>query len=729
MGQSRIFLTCCVFLFTGDVSALAEDASGLNATSQESSSQAPSSDFSIKEVLSAPFVSEVTAAPEGDLLAWVQNTEGTRNVWVASAPDWNGYQLSSFTAQNGQPIEELTFTPNGNHVVFIGGDPNPTNAPKGNTGAIYTIPAAAESGSAAQRNKLADKVPDASNLAVDPSGSRVAFHHGVDIWFVGLDGASEPKRAVKLKGEPDELTWSPEGQYLAFQSDRETHSLIGLYNPAADTLRFPAPSIDKDSTPTWSPNGKRLAWIRTGSRPKAVPMTPTRMVAEPWSIQLFNVETEEAREVWSADKGYGSHSPRGLWKGILWTANDRLVFPWEKTGWMHLYSVPVSGGKPIELTPGEGIVQDVALTSDRQGVVYSSNHGDIDRRHLWRVSADGTGRPAQITSGDGIEWGPQPLADGGLAFVASGARIPAHPEVMPDDDSDRSECVSPMPEASLGGFPRENLVKPRPVVFRAADGKRVRGQLFLPLGLEPGEKANRPAIVFIHGGPRRQMLLGWHYMNVYQLLYGMNQWLAGKGYVVLSVNYRGGIGYGLKFREADGQGLAGASEFNDILGAGLYLQGRSEVNGDQIGLWGGSYGGYLTALGLARASDLFAAGVDFSGVHNWYTTIKSRLPDALPDSRPSELSQWRETAFEASPVADVEKWRSPVLFVHGDLDPAVPFYETVRMLAALRRHGKADVEQLVFPNEGHNLLFQSWLKAFRRAGDFFDRKLLRNGQD
>src|SRR5205814_8894338 len=143
----------------------------------------------------------------------------------------------------------------------------------------------------------------------------------------------------------------------------------------------------------------------------------------------------------------------------------------------------------------------------------------------------------------------------------------------------------------------------------------IHGQLFLPANHQAG--GPHPAVIFFHGGSRRQMLLGWHYMGYYSNAYAMNQYLASRGYVVLSVNYRSGIGYGMEFREALNYGASGASEFNDVEGAGLYLRTRADVDPARIGLWGGSYGGYLTALGLARASNLFAAGVDFHGVHDW----------------------------------------------------------------------------------------------------------------
>src|SRR5208283_5973440 len=136
-------------------------------------------------------------------------------------------------------------------------------------------------------------------------------------------------------------------------------------------------------------------------------------------------------------------------------------------------------------------------------------------------------------------------------------------------------------------------------------------QLFLPHNA--GDGLRHPALCFFHGGSRRQMLLGFHYMYYYSNSYAMNQYLASQGYIVLAVNYRSGIGYGMKFREALNYGATGASEYNDVVGAGLYLKNRPDVDPTRIGLWGGSYGGYLTALGLARASNLFAAGVDFHG--------------------------------------------------------------------------------------------------------------------
>jgi dipeptidyl aminopeptidase/acylaminoacyl peptidase len=200
----------------------------------------------------------------------------------------------------------------------------------------------------------------------------------------------------------------------------------------------------------------------------------------------------------------------------------------------------------------------------------------------------------------------------------------------------------------------------------------------------------------------------------------MNQFLARQGYIVLSVNFRSGIGYGRAFRRAPEQGPRGASEYQDILAAAKYLRGRLDVDPERIGLWGGSYGGYLTALGLARDSELFKAGVDFHGVHDWSLRGKRREGGGWGITDDSLM----RAAYEASPVADIRFWHSPVLFIHGDDDRNVDFIQTVDLVQRLREAGKARVETLVFPDEVHGFYrHENWLRAYQATANFFDRHL------
>ena len=510
------------------------------------------------------------------------------------------------------------------------------------------------------------------------------------------------------------MRWSPEGARLAFVSRRGDHSLIGAYDFASKTLQYLDPGVDRDLAPVWSPDGKQIAFIRIPASKEASEFGPKR-AGQPWSIRVADIATGVGHQVWIAQEGKGS-----VFRGIVgdsevyWASDGRLVFPWEKDGWTHLYSVPASGGKAELLTPGEYEVEHVALSPERKEILFSSNQGDIDRRHIWRVGESGGSPPTSVTMGKGIEWSPVVTCDGNaIALLRSDARRPARPALL----ADSGELRDLAPEAVPPDFPSEQLTEPQQVIFPSGDGMPIHGQLFVPKNASDG--ARHPAVVFFHGGSRRQMLLGWHDKSYYHNAYAMNEYLASRGYVVLSVNYRSGIGYGMEFREALNYGATGASEFNDVLGAGVYLRNRADVDPKRIGLWGGSYGGYLTALGLARASDLFAAGVDLHGVHDWNLEITNFAP-AYDPTKNQDASR---LAYESSPIASVKTWRSPVLLIHGDDDRNVPFSETVLLVEALRKQG-VEFQTLVFPDEIHGFLtYTRWLEAYHAAADFLDRKL------
>jgi dipeptidyl aminopeptidase/acylaminoacyl peptidase len=398
---------------------------------------------------------------------------------------------------------------------------------------------------------------------------------------------------------------------------------------------------------------------------------------------------------------------------LNWAASGRLIVASNKDGWQHLYSLPTDGKSFTLLTPGNCEVEQWSLSADKHAVLFNSNCGaakeDIDRRHLFSVNITGGNEPERLTAGDSIEWSPAAFADGKtIAYLASDAKHPARVFVnsLGSMSSPKLLDSGTWPK----DFPSDRLVVPQQAVLHAADGLELHAQLFLPSNWKPGEK--RPALIFLHGGPIRQMLLGWHYMYYYSNSYAMNQYLASRGYVVLALNYRSGIGYGHPFFQAPGRAGRGASEYQDVVAAGKYLAARSDVDAKRIGLWGGSYGGYLTALGLGRNSDLFAAGVDFHGVHDWPTDNwdgKNISPELT------------KLAHDSSPVTAVDTWRSPVLFIHGDDDRNVIFTQTVDLVARLRTKN-VEIEQLIFPDEVHDfLLHHNWLAAYHAASDFFDR--------
>ena len=661
--------------------------------------------FTLEQVMSSPFPSELTVSKRGDRLAWAFDAQGKRNIWIAEAPTFAARQLTRYDSDDGQELTDLEFAPNGNAVAYVRGGaknqqgevPNPTSDAAGANQEVWVVEV---------RTGRTTKIGEGSGPIFTPGSDQVIYIRDGHFWAAAVGG--KERKLFEVRGNVSAPQWSPDGSQLAFTSSRGDHSFISVYDLAANRLRFLSPSVDRDVAPRWSPDGRRIAFVRLFNVTDTFSNDRDRL--QPWAIWAVDARTGEGKQVWRSgdldEDSYPGLQSAEFWQ---WMAGDRLMFPSEKDGWIHLYSVSADGGALTAMTPGEFEVENVALSPDKSFVVFSTNKSDIDRRHLWRVNVTG-GAPQQITRGEGIEMYPA-LFDNGrqMAFFHSTARDPFLPFTASIDGSGMKPLA---PQALPRDFPAAKLVVPEQAIFKAADGTEIHGQLFKPVKAS----SKLPALVFMHGGPPRQMLLGWHYLYYYHNSYAMNQYLASRGYMVLSVNYRSGIGYGRAFRLAQHRGARGASEYQDVVAGAKYLRERDDVDKKRIGLWGGSYGGYLTALGLARNSDIFAAGVDFHGVHDWSQRVAG-LP--LPVEAPDRA----RLARESSPISSVDKWKSPVLLIHGDDDRNVEFSQTVNLVRRLRANG-VYFEELIFPDEIHDFLrHQDWLRAYHAGSDFFDKRL------
>lgn len=667
-------------------------------------------DFTINQVMSSGFPTSLTTSSSGDFAAWVQNKKGIRNIYISDG-SMPTRKVTSFTNDDGQTISNLIFSPDNKYLFFVrGGAPNsygeianPLSSPEKTKREIWKIDL---------ENDSLKLVSEGSSPSLSHNGTILAFINKGQAWKVELSSEKKPELFFSIRGSVGSLTWAPDDTKLTFVSNRSDHSFIGVYHLVTKSIIYISPSVDYDSNPVWAADNKQIAYIRIPGESQTLPFMPRRS-ALPWSIHIGNSDNGTSTEIWKAPEGTGSAFRFiSASNQLFWVENDHLVFPWEGDGWTHLYSIKSDGSMIKLLTPGESEVHFVSISNDKKSILYSSNQGDIDRQHIWKVNIPG-GKAEQISQGEGVEWSPQLSASNNKLFIlASGPTTPAYPAIL-----ENRIIKSLEPKSDLSEFPEDNLVKPEQVIFTAADGMQIHGQLFLPSSMKKGEKY--PAVLFLHGGSRRQMLLGFHHRGYYHNAYAFNQYLANQGYIVLSVNYRSGIGYGMAFREALNYGARGASEFQDVLGAGLYLRNRADVDANRIGLWGGSYGGFLTAMGLAKASDLFAAGVDIHGVHDWNVVIRN----FRPSYDPVKTQEFAKLAFDSSPIAYVKDWKSPVLLIHGDDDRNVPFSETVDIVEALRKNN-VYFEQLIFPDEVHGFLLHSnWIKAFNTAFDFFERKL------
>ncbi|HEY1868317.1 MAG TPA: prolyl oligopeptidase family serine peptidase, partial [Candidatus Cybelea sp.] len=562
--------------------------------------------YALAAILSYSFPSEPVRDARGDAIAYTLDTKGIRTIWFAHAPDWAAKQLFTSQADDGQELSDLAISSDGAHVVYVrGGDhdanwelplqPGPAALPQEPEMEVYSI---ATRPSTSLRVNSPRLLGEGDAPAISRDGRRVAFIRSDALMVAPIDGGAGLKRLFFDRGQDSEPRWSPDGSALAFVSTRKDHSFVGVYRNASAPLEFIAPATSQDSMPRWSPDGKQIAFVRIEGD-GGPPRNPLDWNPIPWEIWVGDAGNGKAHVVWSSSNTLRGSLPQSAGGPLLeWIGRSELLFTSEEQNWPHLYAVDASRGRSAKarlLTPGDFMIEGVSVAPGRDSVVYAANAGttpgDDDRRHLFRVDTNGTN--VQLTRGASSEFGPVALANGAVAFNRATAQQP--PLVTLLSNGAQRELTTP-PD----GFPASQLVTPQSVTFHAPDGTLIHGQLFAP---ESGGK--HPGIVFVHGGPPRQMLLTWHYMDYYSNSYAVNQVLASRGFVVLSVNYRLGIGYGHDFNFPPRWGPTGASEYQDVVAGARFLQNDASVDAKRIGIWGGSYGGYLTALALARNSDIF----------------------------------------------------------------------------------------------------------------------------
>ncbi len=738
----------------------------------------------IADFLSPASPLDLASARHADRLAWMAYEEGKRNVYTAAAPDFEPVRLTSFMEDDGTDLSDVSISDDGSMIVFVRGTApnrdgwvaNPSQDPEGAEQSIWAVRAAGGD---------PWRVAEGSGPVLSPDGTSVLYLKDGQIYRSRLTAGLQPdsmdlglKPFLTQWGRQTEPVWSPDGSRFAWTSQRENHALIMVFDLRTNTVGYVAPGVDCDGNPTWSADGRSIAFLRRpgvpfgrqaqpgsgglgnpqgpayrpalesafggrgnvgpftgcqqgfrrgfggggrgGGAPQAADTATDNTTTAPGffdatfpggytlSLMVADVGSDGAQEVWHSQPDDQVFS--GM-NDIRWEG-DAIVFPLTppEDEFERYFSIDLTdpAPDPVMLTTTDGLIENatsVSFSPDGGTLYYCTNAQDIERRHIWAVPTGG-GTPRRISTGEGVETYPQPLASGShVAVLYFNARQPASVALVPTGGGEPRIIFPTLPSA----FPQAEHVVPEIVLTMAEDSTEIHNQLFLPRDLRPGEK--RPAIVFVHGGPIRQMLPAYHYMQFYHWAYAYNQWLTSQGYVVLSINYRGGVGYGRSFRSASGTNARGNSEYQDVLAGARYLQSRADVDSTRIGIWGLSYGGLLTAEALARNSDIFRAGADLAGVHLYGSSLDTTA-----------------VSFQSSAAAHVDSWTSPVFLEHGDDDRNVDFSQTIGLVQLLRAN---DVyyELTVWPDETHEMMVHGkWLKTFADMGDFF-RRFVWNKED
>ena len=538
------------------------------------------------------------------------------------------------------------------------------------------------------------------------------------------DKDAEPQKVLTTRGNMTEIGWSEQGHRLALAISRDKHGFIAIYTPGQPALQWLDPSFDRDCQISWSPNGDKLAFLRCHGPEPDIGMFWFSDFSDRFELRIADIATLNSKSYWLCPEGHGLSLQEGQ-RPILWLNNDELIFSHEASGYDHIYRVNMQKGSRKKavtgLTSGDFLVHSYRLSRSSEWLYYTHNRNNPHGYSLARINLN-NGEQEELQKQlpeNSIIFFPTPIfSDDRIGLILTSDTLPLSPAILNPYTGDLT-----IHQHSDYQQLRQQFCKVEKTTLKAPDNLELHGQLFRPK--TPGP---HPALLVFHGGPWCQTLAGFSNWRGLSYVYAYSQYLAQHGFVVLSLNYRGSSGYGKAFRQPGPYFWKGACEYQDVLTAGYWLADQQYVDAERIGVTGKSYGGYLTAMSLARNSNLFRAGVDIEGCHNiprelrqphWNSTLFT--PDA--GETLEDVQERSQTALESSPWHYLDSWASPVLLIHPDDDRSVQFEESQALYHELRKR-KVDVEAFVIPDEEHTFLrHQPWIESFKRSIAFFQKHL------
>ncbi|HHT84480.1 MAG: alpha/beta fold hydrolase [Bacillota bacterium] len=405
---------------------------------------------------------------------------------------------------------------------------------------------------------------------------------------------------------------------------------------------------------------------------------------------------------------------------------SKVLFLLENDGRAHYYVLDRNTEELKQVTFGQcedfGNAGDQAVwLNDSSGFLYSSNKQALGERHIFKHCLK-TGTDTKVIGLEGTNSMAKLSSKGKICFVHCDQYRNMDIWVANPDGQNPVQVTFSMPEALT---PEKQFVSEE-VSFESAGGLTIYGYLMKPKNIAEGTKI--PALVWVHGGPVRQMRPGWHPLRTYALFHGLNQYLVHRGYAVLSVNFRGGIGYGRDFRNALFHKM-GVDDVADVVNAAKYLKSLPYVDPDRVGVWGISYGGYMTLHSLTQYPDVFKAGVNIAGIWDFIQWTKwadghygkgAGLFKAYLGGEPEDSPK---LYAQASPVTFVDNMIRPLLNLHGTADANVDFEQLDRIAKDCVEHGKCH-ENVYYPGEAHTFAKKAtWLDAMHRIERFLDQHL------
>src|SRR5258707_5013657 len=438
----------------------------------------------LEQFLSHPIESNFVSSADGKNIVWVINDHGKRNVMIRIGSELPKL-FTDYQQDDGQEISQLVFSPNGTKLVFVRGgganskgqNPNPASLSEGTDQTIYFKDINSKNPAA--------KITQGSSPLFYPDGLKILFSKGSQIHETGLDINASPRQLFIARGNNRSPKFARSGNDLLFTSDRGDHSFIGIYSLVTKKIRWVAPEVSNDNFPVWSPDGKQVGFIRKAGM--KINEVKDNQAAEKFSIWVADADVLTAKMIWKSPGEDGGFA-QSREKPLSWTSGNRILFYSEQTGWNHIFSMNADGSDVKDITLGEGEVENFTLDATGQNIYFDGNREDIDRRHIWKSSVS-NGGPVAITSGEGIDMFP---SFGGATLYCFRSTTNSSRLLGRVDESKKN--VIPVNQLKLTTFSKEYFVKPEQVVFQAADGTTVHGQLFIDRKIA----GKRAGIVYMH---------------------------------------------------------------------------------------------------------------------------------------------------------------------------------------------------------------------------------------
>jgi dipeptidyl aminopeptidase/acylaminoacyl peptidase len=643
---------------------------------------------------------------------------------------------------------------------------------------IVNLYVANADGSGQPRALTSFKEGKVSDLFWSKDGRTLYFPHNGDLWQVAAAGG-EPKAVWTTPAPEVEFVLSPDGTRLAFvratQAGEAQHGGDLIIRSLADNTESRIAHDDESIfSPLWSPDGTKIAYlggskiIRHDESPSYSGEKIIYAVFEYAPGQLYVVPASGGKPTaidsvgeyngvaWtdSAHLTYDRQSngfktrtiyvaaasggvPQAVhedkedkfWSLPDWEAESRpkpspdgkwIAFLSDLDGWDHLYVVPAAGGQAVQITRGKFEVWRPRWSHDSTKIVFDANEPDRpgDRRlGIAALGSDPTHATiTYITGGTGTnvsaQWSPD---DKRVVYQHTDTHNSA--DLFVTEVSAGSKPVR-LSNSMPAAIDRSSFVEPQLVHYAGPDGQQVPAWLFVPRNLDRSKK--HPAIIWIHGDGINQNYNGWHVQRNYAVYYSYHQYLLQQGYVVLAPDYRGSIGYGRDWRNGVYLDVGGNDAKDAWMGAN-YLKGLSYVDGDRIGIWGLSYGGFFTLIAMTDQPTLFRAGVDVAGVADYVMYYHDPYNNDWTEGRMGTPQQNPKVYADASPISHIGELARPLLVLHGTADVNVPFLQSVWLIdEALKKNKGGLVQFMIYPGEFHYFSREHVLRdAWNRVDRFF----------